>query len=132
MQLDSKLRDELAKIAVLDFQGVPLGGVVNRLIKGHKILRVMRPAVVVSSQAHLRIPDRRGADRAPDHPRPRARAPRTHRLVRIRTGPTELGTHRGHSCGRNRTVHSIEPIGSASASEIEQLSEWLRDMVAFC
>jgi len=42
MQLDSELRDELAKIAAQDFQGVPLGEAVNRLIKEHKINRVMR------------------------------------------------------------------------------------------
>ncbi len=42
MQLDSDLRDELAKLAAQDFQGVSLGEAVNRLIKEHKINRVMR------------------------------------------------------------------------------------------
>lgn len=42
MQLGSELRDELAKIAAQDFQGVSLGEAVNRLVKEHKINRVIR------------------------------------------------------------------------------------------
>ncbi len=42
MQIDSDLRDELAKLAARDFGGVPLGEAVNRLVKEHKIKRVMR------------------------------------------------------------------------------------------
>lgn len=42
MQLDSHLRDELAKLAAEAFQGVPLGEAVNRLIKEHKINRIVR------------------------------------------------------------------------------------------
>jgi len=42
MQLDSDLRDELAALAAQDYQGVPLGEAVKRLIKEHKINRVIR------------------------------------------------------------------------------------------
>jgi len=42
MQLDTALRDELAKLAAQDFHGVPLGEAVNRLIKEHKINRVIQ------------------------------------------------------------------------------------------
>ncbi len=42
MQLDSDLRDELARLAAQDFNGVPLGEAVSRLIKEHKVNRVIR------------------------------------------------------------------------------------------
>lgn len=42
MQLDSELRDELAEIAERDFHGVSLGEAVRRLIKEHKINRILR------------------------------------------------------------------------------------------
>jgi len=42
MQLDSDLRDELAALAAQDYQGVPLGEAVKRLIKEHTINRVKR------------------------------------------------------------------------------------------
>ncbi len=51
MQLDSALRDELAKLAAQDFHGVPLGEAVNRLIKEHKINRVMRRYEELSTDA---------------------------------------------------------------------------------
>lgn len=41
MQLDSELRDELAKIAERDFHGVALGEALRRLVKEHKINRIM-------------------------------------------------------------------------------------------
>jgi predicted transcriptional regulator len=41
MQLDSELRDELAKIAERDYQGVPLGEAVRRLVKEHQIDRII-------------------------------------------------------------------------------------------
>jgi len=42
MQIDTALRDELAKLAAQDFRGVPLGEAVARLIKEHKINRVIQ------------------------------------------------------------------------------------------
>ena len=42
MQLDTALRDELAKLAARDFHGVPLGEAVSRLITEHKINRVIQ------------------------------------------------------------------------------------------
>lgn len=42
MQLDSELRDELATIAERDFQGAPLGEAVKRLVKEHKINRIVQ------------------------------------------------------------------------------------------
>lgn len=42
MQLDTALRDELARIAEQDFHGVPLGEAVRRLIKEYKINRVQQ------------------------------------------------------------------------------------------
>ncbi len=37
MQLDSALRDELAELAEKDYNGVPLGEAVRRLIREHKV-----------------------------------------------------------------------------------------------
>lgn len=41
MQLDTDLRDELAEIAKKDFSGVPLAEALRRLIKEHRINRIM-------------------------------------------------------------------------------------------
>jgi formate-dependent phosphoribosylglycinamide formyltransferase (GAR transformylase) len=41
MQLDTGLRDELAEIAKHDFSGVPLAEALRRLIKEHRISRIM-------------------------------------------------------------------------------------------
>ena len=41
MQLDAALRDELAEIAKSDFSGVPLAEALRRLIKEHRINRIM-------------------------------------------------------------------------------------------
>ena len=74
MQLDSELRDELAKIAERDFQGVPLGEVVRRLVKEHKVNRIMRrneelradPEEWASYQAEARLTDNAASDALPD------------------------------------------------------------------
>lgn len=74
MQLDSELRDELAKIAEQDFNGVPLGEAVNRLVKEHKINRVVQryeelradPEEWTSYQAELAEWDTTAGDGLPD------------------------------------------------------------------
>lgn len=40
MQIDSKVRDELARVAEGDFEGVPLGEAVRRLIMEHHIAMI--------------------------------------------------------------------------------------------
>lgn len=74
MQLDSGLRDELAEIAERDFHGVPLGEAVKRLVKEHKINRIMRryeelradPEEWASYQAEARLTDNAVGDALPD------------------------------------------------------------------
>lgn len=41
MQLDTALRDELAEIAKTDFAGVPLADALRRLIREHRINRIV-------------------------------------------------------------------------------------------
>lgn len=41
MQLDSSLRDELAEIAKHDFAGVPLAEALRRLVREHRVNRIM-------------------------------------------------------------------------------------------
>ncbi len=41
MQLDSQLRDELSEGARTDYQGVPLAEAVRRLLREHRISRIM-------------------------------------------------------------------------------------------
>lgn len=74
MQLDSGLRDELAEIAERDFHGVPLGEAVRRLVKEHKINRIVRryeelrtaPEEWASYQAEARLTDDTAGDGLPD------------------------------------------------------------------
>lgn len=74
MQLDSGLRDELAEIAEQDFSGAPLGEAVKRLVKEHKINRIMRryeelradPDEWASYQAELAEWDSTSGDGLPD------------------------------------------------------------------
>jgi hypothetical protein len=74
MQLDSQLRDELALIAERDFQGVPLGEAVRRLVKEHQINRIMRryeelrgdPEQWASYRAEARLTDQTAGDGLPD------------------------------------------------------------------
>jgi hypothetical protein len=74
MQLDSKLRDELAEIAEKDFDGVPLGEAVRRLVMEHKINRIMEryaelradPQEWASYQAELAEWGRTAGDGLPD------------------------------------------------------------------
>jgi phage protein D len=65
MQIDGKVRDELAAVAASDFGGVPLGEAVRRLLREHKIRRVMEryaelradPDEWASYQAEARLTD---------------------------------------------------------------------------
>jgi len=74
MQLDSGLRDALAEIAEKDFGGVPLGEAVRRLVKEHKINRIMRRYEELradsdewaSYQAEARLTDNAAGDGLPD------------------------------------------------------------------
>lgn len=74
MQLDSHVRQELAEIAQLDFHGVPLGEAVQRLIREHKINRIMHryqqlrddPEEWASYQAELAEWDATAGDGLPD------------------------------------------------------------------
>lgn len=74
MQLDSALRDELAEIAKKDYEGVTLAEALRRLVKEHKINRIMTqyeklradPEEWASYQAELRLTDNVAADSLPD------------------------------------------------------------------
>jgi len=91
----------------------------------------LRPAIVVSSSTHCRFPIDMALivplttrDRGLDH--------------HVRIDSTESGLNRP-SWARTEDIRAVtttrftrpQPIGIASASEIEQLSGWLREMVAF-
>jgi hypothetical protein len=73
MQIDSKVRDDLAAIAEADFDGVSLGETVRRLVKEHKISQIMRryeelradPAEWASYQAEARLTDNVAGDGLP-------------------------------------------------------------------
>ena len=74
MQLDSELRNELARIADRDFAGVPLGEAVRRLVKEHKINRIIQryeqlradPEEWASYQHEARLTDNAAGDGLPD------------------------------------------------------------------
>lgn len=74
MQLDSGVRDELAEIAERDFQGVTLGEAVRRLVKEHKINRIMHryeelradPEEWASYTAEARLTDNAAGDGLPN------------------------------------------------------------------
>jgi predicted aminopeptidase len=74
MQLDSKLRDELAEIAERDYQGVPLGEAVRRLVKEHQIDRIIRRYEVLRAdpdewagyRAEAHLTDNSAGDGLPD------------------------------------------------------------------
>lgn len=74
MQLDSGLRDELAEIAERDFHGVPLGEAVRRLVREHKVNRIISgyeklradPEEWSSYQAEARLTDNAAGDGLPN------------------------------------------------------------------
>jgi hypothetical protein len=74
MQIDSKVRDELAEVAEADFDGVSLGEAVRRLIMEHHFALINEryeelradPAEWESYQAELRLTDNAAGDGLPD------------------------------------------------------------------
>jgi len=74
MQLDSELRDQLAEIAKRDYQGVPLAEALRRLLKEHRVNRVMAryeelradPDEWASYRAEARLTDNAAGDGLPD------------------------------------------------------------------
>jgi len=91
----------------------------------------LRPSIVVSSSTHCRFPIDMALivplttrDRGLDH--------------HVRIDSTESGLNRP-SWARTEDIRAVtttrftrpRPIGTASTSEIKQLSDWLREMVAF-
>ena len=74
MQIDSVVRDELSAIAESDFHGAPLGEAVKRLVKEHKISRIMQryeelradPQEWASYQAEAGLTDDAASDGLPD------------------------------------------------------------------
>jgi phage protein D len=73
MQIDTGLRDELAEIAQRDFHGAPLGEAVKRLVKEHKINRIVQryeelradPEEWANYQAEARLTDDAAGDGLP-------------------------------------------------------------------
>lgn len=91
----------------------------------------LRPAVVVGSAAHCRFPidmalvvPLTARDRGLDH--------------HVRISSAESGVSRPN-WARTEEITAVsterftrsEPLGTASAAEVAELSEWLREMVAF-
>ncbi|MBM7787979.1 hypothetical protein [Tenggerimyces flavus] len=73
MQIDSRLRDDLATIAQRDFDGVTLGEAVRRLVKEHQLHRIVQryeelradPEEWASYQAEARLTDNAAGDGLP-------------------------------------------------------------------
>jgi hypothetical protein len=74
MQIDSKVRDELAKIAETDFEGVSLGEAVRRLVMEHHLAMINQryeelradPDEWASYMAEARLTDNTASDGLPD------------------------------------------------------------------
>jgi hypothetical protein len=74
MQIDSKVRDELAKVAESDFEGVPLGEAVRRLIMEHHFTMINQryeelradPQEWASYTAEARLTDNVAGDGLPN------------------------------------------------------------------
>lgn len=73
MQLDTNLRDELAEIAKHDFSGVTLAEALRRLVKEHRVNRIMAryaelqadPQEWASYRAEARLADNAAGDGLP-------------------------------------------------------------------
>lgn len=73
MQLDTALRDDLAEIARHDFAGVPLAEALRRLIREHRVNRIMAryaelradPQEWASYRAEARLTDNAAGDGMP-------------------------------------------------------------------
>jgi len=74
MQIDSRVRDELAEVAEADFGGVSLGEAVRRLLMEHQFAQINAryeelhadPAEWERYQAELRVTDNATGDGLPD------------------------------------------------------------------
>src|SRR5258708_12849023 len=77
MQLDTELRDDLAEVARTDYQGVPLAEAVRRLLREHRINRIM--ARYEDLRADPAAPARHPSDAPPTaNPPPPALPPPPH------------------------------------------------------
>lgn len=73
MQLDTELRDSLAEVAREDYHGVPLAEALRRLLREHRINRIMAryeelradPAEWASYSAEARLTDNAAGDGLP-------------------------------------------------------------------
>jgi hypothetical protein len=73
MQLDSGLRDDLAEVARTDYHGVPLAEAVRRLLREHRINRIVAryeelradPAAWADYSAEARLTDSVAGDGLP-------------------------------------------------------------------
>jgi hypothetical protein len=73
MQLDTELRDDLAEVARTDYRGVPLAEALRRLLREHRISRIMAryeelradPAEWASYRAEARLTDSVAGDGLP-------------------------------------------------------------------
>ena len=73
MQLDSELRDDLADVARTDYHGVPLAEALRRLLREHRINRIMAvyeqmradPEEWASYAAEARLTDNAAGDGLP-------------------------------------------------------------------
>ena len=73
MQIDRELRDDLAEVARIDYHGVPLAEAVRRLLREHRINRIMAryeelradPEEWASYHAEARLTDNAAGDGVP-------------------------------------------------------------------
>jgi hypothetical protein len=73
MQLDTELRDDLAEVARTDYQGVPLAEALRRLLREHRVNRIIAryeelradPAEWASYRAEARLTDNAAGDGLP-------------------------------------------------------------------
>jgi hypothetical protein len=73
MQLDSELRDDLAEVARTDYHGVPLAEAVRRLLREHRINRIIgryeelraNPVEWAGYRAEARLTDNAAGDGLP-------------------------------------------------------------------
>jgi len=73
MQLDTELRDDLAEVARTDYQGVPLAEALRRLLREHRINRIVAryeelradPEEWAAYQAEARLTDNAAGDGLP-------------------------------------------------------------------
>jgi hypothetical protein len=119
MQIDSRVRDELAKVAESDLGGVALGEAVRQLIMEHHIAHINRryeelhadPDEWASYTVEARLTDNVAGEGLADA---REEYPEYEDITSVSTG--RLGD---------------SPLGRAAPGEIAELRQWLSVMVAF-